>query len=63
MPSVPCPNCTAVTSRWLFEMSAAAKMNWYRCEDCGHVWTTNKKTNEVSGHVTPLTRQMRPDKT
>jgi hypothetical protein len=31
-----------------------ALVNYYRCGDCGHVWTTDKKTHEVVSHVTPL---------
>jgi len=33
------------------------KVNRYRCGECGHVWTTDKTTNEIVTHITPLTRK------
>lgn len=53
MPVLSCPNCAAFTPRHL-RASANSTVNWYRCGDCGHVWTTDKKTNEIVSHVTPL---------
>ena len=50
-----CPNCSAGSPREL-EASRFAVVNYYRCNECGHVWTTDKKTNEILSHVTPLTR-------
>ncbi len=35
-------------------MPADAVVNYYRCQACGHVWTTDKKTNEIVSHITPL---------
>ena len=40
----------------LDEVSKNADVNYYRCEACGHVWTTDRKTGEILKHVTPLTR-------
>jgi predicted RNA-binding Zn-ribbon protein involved in translation (DUF1610 family) len=56
MPVLSCPNCRGLTPREL-ESSARAMVNYYRCADCGHVWTTDKKSNEIVSHVTPLTRK------
>ena len=33
-----------------------ATVNYYRCEGCGHVWTTSKKDGSIVTHVTPLTK-------
>jgi hypothetical protein len=56
MPVLSCPNCRGLTPREL-ETSARAAVNYYRCGECGHVWTTDKKTNEILSHVTPLTKR------
>lgn len=53
MPILSCPNCTAGTMRMLGDQHFA-HVNYYRCGECGHVWTTDKKTNEIVSHVTPL---------
>ena len=31
------------------------QINYYRCGNCAHVWTTDKTTNGILTHVTPLT--------
>jgi len=31
-------------------------VNSYRCERCGHVWTTTKDGTAIVKHVTPLTK-------
>ena len=60
MPVLSCPNCGAFVPR---ELSGPdiVNVNRYRCGECGHVWTTDKKTNEILTHVTPLTTK--PPKT
>ena len=55
MPVMSCPNCQYFCPREL-DASDYAMVNYYRCGACGHVWTTDKKTNETLTHVTPLTR-------
>ena len=36
-------------------------MNYYRCEGCGHVWTTSKKDGSIVTHVTSARES--PEKT
>jgi uncharacterized Zn finger protein len=59
VPVLACPNCGALTPREL-SGSDLAHVNYYRCGECAHVWTTDKKTHEILTHVTPLTRK--PDR-
>jgi len=55
MPNRPCPNCGAETKRLLdFTSLASTEVNYYRCDTCGHVWTTKKDDSEPLRHVTPL---------
>ena len=56
MPVISCPNCGGLTPRNL-ETSEVAAVNYYRCGDCAHVWTTDKTTHVILKHVTPLTRK------
>ena len=53
MPTLRCPNCQALTSRAM-EMSEQMRVNYYRCEHCKHIWTTDKETHALIRHVTPL---------
>ena len=39
------------------EASDFAEVNYYRCGTCAHVWTTDKRTNQILSHVTPLSRK------
>jgi hypothetical protein len=32
----------------------ATQVNYYRCDKCGHVWTTKKDDSDPHTHVTPL---------
>ena len=36
------------------EMSEHMYVNYYRCETCKHIWTTDKETHTLIHHVTPL---------
>ena len=56
MPSQPCPACDTATARLLQDSSKLAWVNYYRCERCGHTWTTDKTTGVILNHVTPLTK-------
>ena len=42
MPIQPCPECQTRAVRWLEASSQEAHVNYYRCEQCGHVWTLSK---------------------
>jgi hypothetical protein len=54
MPDQECPNCHATVARELKPPSDFAHVNYYRCERCGHVWTTTKDGARIVHHVTPL---------
>lgn len=58
MPVLMCPSCD---NRHLvkLETSSYTYVDYYRCEACGHVWTADKKTNELVNHVTPLRKSVR----
>ena len=56
MPVLSCPNCGEPTPREL-EASQFAVVNYYRCGNCGHVWTTDKQTNQIVSHITELRRK------
>jgi hypothetical protein len=55
MPIRPCPSCDKPTPRLLDAPTQFAEVNYYRCDHCGHVWTTDKLTGNLLHHVTPLT--------
>jgi hypothetical protein len=53
MPFQWCPACGQLNPRRRLDFSSdGADVNYYRC-DCGHIWTVNKGTGQVT-HVTPL---------
>ena len=54
MPIQPCPACGAKTPRHMDEASRDAFVYYYRCDNCGHVWTINKQDPSRVTHVTPL---------
>jgi len=62
MPFLSCPNCGDMTPREL-EASSLAPVNFYRCGNCAHVWTTDKSTHAIVAHITPLgkTTEKKPD--
>ena len=49
-----CPACDHFAAR-LDDKSSGASVNSYRCDDCGHQWTTAKNSEAIVGHVPPLT--------
>jgi hypothetical protein len=42
MPHQPCPVCRRDAPRWLESSSKEASVNYYRCDECGSVWTVPK---------------------
>jgi hypothetical protein len=56
VPNQLCPTCEKPTQRKLDGPSDFATVNYYRCEGCGHVWTTSKKDGSIVTHVTPLAK-------
>ena len=57
----PCPNCGAADSKRRLDFSDESRVDYYRCESCGHVWTTSKEDSDPIYHVTPLDRDDEPE--
>jgi uncharacterized Zn finger protein len=57
VPASKCPNCESKADVRLLEspsaLSEARTVNYYRCGDCGHVWTVNVEENKIIQDVTP----------
>ena len=49
----PCPACDDPSPHLLVELSKDSAVDYYRCQNCRHVWTTSKETGEIVRHVTP----------
>ena len=55
MPKHSCPACGVETPRVIEAPTLFSLVNYYRCEHCGHVWTTDKNDHtKLIHHVTPL---------
>lgn len=53
MPATTCPHCHAPNPRKMPVLSEAAyDMDYFRCIDCGHVWTVTKDGARLVSHVT-----------
>jgi hypothetical protein len=52
MPAPLCPECETHTTRQLMSLSIDSLVDYYRCDDCGHVFTTRKSTTDLLDHVT-----------
>jgi uncharacterized Zn finger protein len=59
VPPSACPACGAVRLRKLDAPSEFASVNYYRCAECGHVWTTAKDDSGKITHVTDLPTKKR----
>jgi hypothetical protein len=53
MRTLPCPSCYR-PAKLVNGVSTGRFVDFYRCEDCGHVWTTNKDGTTTLLHITPL---------
>lgn len=52
-PRKPCPEC-GHSGRFLPEPSIDSYVNYYRCDDCAHVWCYDKRKPDGAHHgVTP----------
>jgi hypothetical protein len=49
----PCPSCGTPSPRLLEASSKDARVNYYRCPQCAHVFTVNKEDPTWITHVTP----------
>ena len=52
VPPTTCPSCGGPNFRHLQAPSDQASVNYYRCNQCGHVWTTKKGDSGKITHVT-----------
>jgi len=52
MPAPLCPECETYATRQLERLSIDSLVDYYRCADCGHVFTTSKGTTDLLDHVT-----------
>jgi tRNA(Ile2) C34 agmatinyltransferase TiaS len=48
-----CPVCATTAPQHLQTSSKGANVNYYRCPNCKHVWTTSKREPSNLTHVTP----------
>jgi hypothetical protein len=62
MPILPCPQCQNPTARMLDFPSKGAMVWYYRCQNCAHVWTIDKKDPTAMTHVTALREPPEPQK-
>lgn len=53
MRTLPCPSCSR-PANLVNAVSTDRWVDFYRCEACRHVWTTNKDGTTTLLHVTPL---------
>ena len=49
--TVLCVKCAHKTAHLLPTLSEMARVDYYRCRDCGHVWTTVKGTKDLLEHI------------
>lgn len=61
MPEIFCPQCGA-TGRYLRDASRHAQVNYYRCDECWHVWALDRQHPEYPPkHVTPVAKTAAPE--
>lgn len=56
-----CPNCGSTAVRTIPVASNSTHVSYYRCDVCGHVWTTTRDGARIISHVTPLKLPMNPE--
>lgn len=59
MPAHSCPKCRQPAPRWLPETSKDATVNYYRCDECAHVWNIPKNDPDAIPKVITETTRMR----
>ena len=55
-PPVVCPVCASQDVRWLKDTSKDADVDYYRCNECGHVWWVQKGDETQTAHEVPPKR-------
>ena len=48
-----CPHCDAVRGRFLPNVSGDAIVEYYRCDECAHVWTLPKSPGGATITIRP----------
>src|SRR5262245_32129321 len=51
MKTRPCLNCHTSAVLWLEDASKGAFVNYFRCEQCGDVWTMGKDEPQIVSYV------------
>ena len=51
MPIRPCPNCKNPAPHIVDRVITDAVVNYYRCDECGHVWNTPKDRPEAKAYI------------
>jgi transposase-like protein len=55
MPHSKCPACRSIRAQSLEGTTKDAMVDYYRCADCGHVWSLKKDTPDAEPrNMTPL---------
>ena len=54
-----CPVCQEPSARLISSASEGAVVDYWRCSDCRHVWTTKKNDTDVLRHVTTPKRPVK----
>jgi uncharacterized Zn finger protein len=51
MPLQSCPTCGRPTPWGLAESRAGSRVNYYRCDQCGHVWSLRRDAPGAKPHT------------
>jgi hypothetical protein len=57
-----CPKCAGPNTRPM-DLSRVADLNFSRCVDCGHIWTSPKGTPDLEATITVPASGQKPDPT
>ena len=52
-----CPHCERPDPRRIQAESDISGVSYYCCSGCAHVWSVDRRTEQVIGHVTPLRKR------
>jgi len=55
-----CPRCDSPSIRKLEALGSFTKIDYFRCNVCWHVWSTNRETGKKIQDVTPLNPEKTP---
>jgi hypothetical protein len=60
MPRVHCPECQSPQTQWLPDPSRYAVVDYYRCEECHHVWNVRKDQPDAVPKAVTLPAEKQP---